>query len=323
MRALDLFAGIGWGVAGAVLGIHEDGVEIMPEARDTRTALNLATIHDDVSTLPDDAADGYDLLIASPPCQTFSQAGRGSGRSHLTEARRRADDLIMTGHLDRSGGDPRTWLILEPLRLCTTTLPTYIAWEQVPTVQPFWDYSADILRSYDYSVWTGSLQAEQYGVPQTRTRSFLIARRDGQQAAPPRVTHSRFHLRDPYRLDPDVAGWVAMNAVLDLADYDLYLSAKTSKATLRRLDQPAPTILTGHATAERRWRRHDGTFTRVSVEDTAVLQSFPPSLPYQGGKLKQYLQIGNAVPPRLAEAVLSAFIPAALPVRHHTPIPTG
>ncbi len=47
---------------------------------------------------------------------------------------------------------------------------------------------------------------------------------------------------------------------------------------------------------------------RVSVEEAAVLQSFPPGYPWQGTKTKQFQQIGNAIPPGLAYAVLREVI---------------
>jgi hypothetical protein len=48
VTALDLFAGTGWGVACQSLGIHEQGVEIMPEAVASREAAGMETIYRDV-----------------------------------------------------------------------------------------------------------------------------------------------------------------------------------------------------------------------------------------------------------------------------------
>lgn len=342
MIADDLFAGAGgWDLAAQELGIHARGVENMPQARATRDAAGLTTIHDDVWTFqPDGRAEG---LIASPPCQTFSAAGKGSGRKALEDVLRGIRDNYVSDidHLRFLGeevGDERTSLVLTPLHFALTGGYEWLAWEQVPAVLPVWEACAEALRPRGWNVWTGLLYAEQYGVGQTRTRAFLLgSRRRG--VAPPEPTHSLYHRRSPERLDPGVLSWISMADTLERAGFDRW----------GLTERPAPTITGGGtetggaepiAKLVERWttrpdwcyRRPSttvvGTFrpdviaapgyrtsvsrqnapdsVRVTVHEAGVLQSFPADFPWRGAKGKQYLQAGNAVPPGLALHALAA-----------------
>jgi len=292
--ALDLFAGTGWGVACQWLGIEEHGVEIMPEAVASREAAGMDTAYRDVwDGLLDHSGEfkiDYNLLIASPPCQTFSVAGKGAGRKALDDvlvAIERGDytspEMLkeLTAQLD-----DRTALVLTPLAHVYRDRPTYVVLEQVPTVLPVWNAYSVVMRELGYSVVTGVLNAEQYGVPQTRKRAILIGRLDGIEAAMPQPTHSKYYSRDPQKLDENVLPWVSMAAALGWGmirrPYPTVASGTENGGT-------APAALGGSGARRTVYNErqsgawvasgdadNDGGILRLTDQDAAVLQSYPP-----------------------------------------------
>ncbi|MDQ1111193.1 DNA (cytosine-5)-methyltransferase 1 [Microbacterium testaceum] len=392
--ALDLFAGTGWGVALQARGIREGGVEIMPEARASRAAAGMETIYHDVwdGLLSDDpVVFAHSLQIASPPCQSFSLAGKGAGRAALDDVLRAIDDRAyeQPARLRALGAetDDRTALVLTPLAHVHRDRPMFVTWEQVPPVLPVWEACAAVMRDMGYSVWVGIIRAEQYGVPQTRRRAVLIARADGIDAAPPTPTHSRYYEREPQRLDEGVLPWVSMGEALGIDGFsaekvmgrgmverhgsrpgrDATEPAFTIRASAggmepggfvlvgnqvprgrergdyhsRPSDAPAQTITsqsrtwtlrsnygTGGDPANRGERRADQpapTITskadrnkwegkrRMVAAEAAALQSYPDGFPFAGPATKQFLQIGNAVPPLMGGAIIDELLaPAAL-----------
>ena len=220
LTALDLFAGVGWAVACQRLGIHERGVEISDVVVRTRDAAGLETIYGDVwdGLLGVHGVGRYDLLIGSPPCQTFSAAGSRSGSKALAEVLSAIVDGLYRDpvalHALTETLDPRTALVLTPLAHVYRDRPMFVVLEQVPPVLPVWEACATVMRDLGYSVVTELLNAEQYGVPQTRKRAILVGRRDGVEARMPTPTHSRYYPRDPQRLDDGVLPWVSMASAL-------------------------------------------------------------------------------------------------------------
>lgn len=87
----------------------------------------------------------------------------------------------------------------------------------------------------------------------------------------------------------------------------MFKSERTNRYTnyLRRLrnDAPSITIDTGHNVY------FHPDFNRVpTIRESARLQSFPDSFIFTGKKGEQFRQVGNAVPPLMAEALSNAII---------------
>lgn len=211
MSVLDLFAGAGgWDVAASDFGLDPLGIELDAAACETRKAAGLATLQADITELEPRAFGPITGLIASPPCQTFSMAGKGEGRRAL-DAVLGLIPFVAEGW-PLSDSDMRTWLVLQPLRWALELQPEWIAMEQVPPVLPVWQAIGAVLRSNGYNVVTGLLHAEQYGVPQTRKRAVLLASR--RPLSLPSPTHSRYYPREPAKLDIGVQPWVSMAEAL-------------------------------------------------------------------------------------------------------------
>lgn len=217
---VDLFAGPGgWDAAARALGLDGVGIELDPSACETRRAAGLRTVQGSVLDHRPRAFRARGL-IGSPPCQTFSTAGSGVGRQALDSVLALADVVAQGVNPSELGwdGDPRTVLVLEPLWWAVQAMAEgfpfqWIALEQVPPGLPVWERFAVHLRAMGYAVGVGVLNAEAYGVPQTRRRAVLVARL-GQPVALPAHTHSRYYPRTPDKLDPGVPRWVSMAEAL-------------------------------------------------------------------------------------------------------------
>ena len=97
--------------------------------------------------------------------------------------------------------------------------------------------------------------------------------------------------------------------------------AVTTKAKDWTLSRPATTVQgdprigrPGHKDREGGESQFEQDSVRISVQEAAILQSFPPDYPWQGTKTKQFEQCGNAVPPLLALHVLSMATGIPLPL---------
>jgi len=216
---IDPFAGCGgWSWAARQFGIDDLGIELDAAACATRAAAWLKTVRADVAGYPVDHLAGKVWgLISSPPCTTFSAAGKRAGTAvtnvleamildmfegSKTRAAHRREMARMlrlawwpNGKMTRAERSAAIWkavrsasLVAEPARFIHTCRPEWVALEQVPAVLPLWQVYAAELRRMGYSAWCGKLNAADYGVPQTRERAILIASRV-REVCRPEPTH--------------------------------------------------------------------------------------------------------------------------------------
>lgn len=324
MKVIDLFAGTGWGVACKERGLDEYGVDNMQAVIDTRHANDMPVLFDDVmkGLLGVAYVPGHEMEIASPPCQTYSMAGNGKGREALNEV----TEAIRTGaHKDVTrllqfgmDHDYRTSLVLTPLAYAHKYRPRLIVWEQVPAVLPVWEQCAYELHAMGYSVTTGILSAEQYGVPQARKRAVLVARNDGKPAVLPTPTHSKYHRTRPDHTDPGTLPWVSMADALGWGFTErpspTYCNSGNGGAGIEWGGNSIRKTMREQSLNNDRWKNKDGVepgtndSIRVTVREAAALQTYPADFNWRGTKTKQYIQIGNAVPPLLGGAILDVML---------------
>ncbi len=318
---VDLFSGPGgWdeglrmlGHTGPVVGVEWDA-----DACRTAKAAGHARIRADVAALhPTMFADATGL-IASPPCQAWSMAGKRKGEQDRANCHTLADRMAAgDDSLDWTDWeDPRSPLVCQPVRWVRELRPEWVALEEVPAVASLWEHFARIFRGWGYSVWTGDLCAADYGVPQTRTRRILIASRVGQ-VTPPVPTHAEDEQ------GPDLFGgagrtrWVSMHEALGWSG--VMVESYSGKAEdLRTADQPAWTI-TSKGLALREYvvdRRTNSKAAGGGMEPTVSVSVLRPAPTLTGKARSQWVfkHASDDQAPRFKATIAEAGVLQSFPV---------
>lgn len=230
-----------------------------------------------------------DVLIGGFPCQDFATCGPRRGlNSHRGKLYR---SLITYAEHHR---------------------PKIVVGENVPGLANLQDGEAlktivgDIENAgYNVEVWT--MFAPDYGVPQNRTRLFIVGVRDDLSGFPekPKPTHLGSHRSIQWAIrDLET---VRDEAVPNQSQYFRASKAKKGNGQgdeVSIADRPSYTI---RANAKSRVQFHYSLNRRLTIRECARLQTFPDSFVFPHSATTNVMQIGNAVPPMLGHIVASTI----------------
>lgn len=300
-RIASLFAGAG----GLDLGLINAGASVVwandidRDACDTYAAnVGNHIICEDVCNINFSLLPEVDIVVGGFPCQGYSHA-----------------------NLLRSKDDVRNTLYRQLLRCIQTVRPRVFLAENVRGILNLGKGAAlaEILDGFScagYLTTFHVVNAADYGVPQNRWRVFFVGIRTDLAGTfvPPSPTHT-----NPEKLKPgsQLLPWVSIGDALcgfpEPGESHFLMNHIGSKYKVsnrnftghRRTDpdKPSPTILArGNGKGGVCAIQHPGNHRRLTVRESAIIQSFPLDFEFHGGLMSMYRQVGNAVPVRLAEA---------------------
>jgi len=293
MRVLSLFSGAGGFDLGMINAGHEIvwANDIIPEACETyKSNIGNHIFCGDISEVDFNSVPDCDVIIGGFPCQGFSIA-----------------------NMNRKSNDPRNKLYLEFLRSLTEKRPKYFLAENVRGILSLDKGTVfkNIVKEFTevgYTVQHMLVNASEFGVPQNRFRVFIFGTRSDISLVP-EFTISKTHGKG--KRTPETIGDALMGIPEPEDKHDL-LNHVCSKFKLKKngyinhrmVDpkKPSPTITArGDTKGGAMINHHPNNHRRLSVREVAIIQTFPLDFEFHGNMTSCYLQIGNAVPPRLGE----------------------
>ena len=338
LTAISLFSGCGGldlGVQNAgfriLAGVDNDPASAASHARNFEGAkFYLGDIADFTEPLANSLMDrrelaDVDLLVGGPPCPPFSKS-----RFYRTDKPRAMHDPLgeatITGYLE-------TLRWLRPKVFLLENVAGMAFKPHADTVR----HIVDTARGFGYTCQQRVLNAADYGVPQIRQRFFIVGSSEGIDFKFPAPTHRPPSLTD----HSDLAVWrTAQEAIGDLDTDELAtdLGHFAGGKYHNLLEQIPPgdnylffTAKRGHPAPQFEWRKRYWSFLLklspdlpswtiqarrsnnmgpfhwrnriLRIEEVKRLQTFPDAWYLSGNVEQQWRQVGNAVPPLLAEAL--------------------
>ena len=322
LKYIDLFSGAG----GFSLGFDNQGfqnvfsVDIEPSFCKTYKH-NFPThqlIEKDICELSDSEIkylkefDDIDVVIGGPPCQGFSIAGN-IGRKFLD--------------------DPRNRLYKEFVRVVKIVKPKFFVMENVARLYTHkkGETRNEILSDFEelgYKVECQILNSADYGVPQLRKRVIFIGTSTNQNIEfPPKEVEDYISVKQALSKYPklksgeesSIPNHIAMShseQMLTKMSYisdggnrnEIPLKIRPKSGDIRKYIKYASEKPSVCVTGDMRKIFHYEQNRALTVRELAKLQSFPDDFIFKGSRISQQQQVGNSVPPKMAEAIAKMII---------------
>jgi DNA (cytosine-5)-methyltransferase 1 len=303
LKAVDLFAG--W--SGFSLGATWAGARVVWAANHNPIAVRVyADNHPGTQVECQDLRQAnwsklprFDLLLASPACQPHSTASQSQRLPRHDEDRQTAWAIIDCAEVN------------QPRAIVVENVTAFRRW----VLYPLWKQALELL---GYTLTELVAHASEHGVPQRRSRLFVIGTRNGRRVSLPlslAVEAASESCLEP--LCP--GGWkLIKSAPEDSRNRMLEAQAHTGNRCLVQhvtghkgilLSEPFHTI-----TTKAQWVLVSGNVYRwITPRELARGQGFPDSFtwPASLSNTVAKIGIGNAVPPPLARDVVSAVMRVA------------
>jgi DNA (cytosine-5)-methyltransferase 1 len=306
MRVVDVFCGAG----GWSEGLRQSGCDIVAgidhsydcclayASNQTGEAHQLDLLSEDGVEQAILLCRGADMIVGSPPCQSYSQANvhRGSP-SHIKEYER--TNNVLAGVFARIVG---------------TCAPRCVAFEQVPLFRHSTAYAELVgLLGTTYILDVDIVNTAAYGVPQARRRLIVIGVRKDLPGAlpPPPPPLACVSIAEAFAAQQPVQGPLVVGGTLRRCEQRHDMQVRGSQPSTWRhcyraldMDRPAPTLTcSAHKPGCYGVVLREGRFHRLSLQEAACLMGFPLRYVFTGITNSRFKQVGNAVPPPLARAV--------------------
>jgi DNA (cytosine-5)-methyltransferase 1 len=235
-----------------------------------------------------------DAVVGGPPCQGFSDANH-----------------------NRSEDDSRRSLPSRFIELAADLEPEWIVMEEVPAARGLAARWVAMLRDRGYAAKWAVLSAEKYGVPQRRQRLVMVARKGDEPPAnfPPTPTHDVPVSAGEALMSCDASeGSEITGLILEKVMMRAAMTKEQVKAMGYRprnaycvmdMGEPAWTLTScfTNPSGGRFVVGEANIYRCLSIREGAALQSFGPNYHFCGSSTEVKRMVGNAVPPKLAEAV--------------------